>query len=104
VVALRVDEDLRLQAKPPERLRVDDAIAVALERRPQPALLLGEIAPARVVRADGERRQPALLVLPHEALEGIGNLTGELRHPEASVVAEAAGARRPRGTSLVRVR
>ena len=34
VVALRVDEDLRLPLQPPERLRVDEAVAVALERRP----------------------------------------------------------------------
>jgi hypothetical protein len=90
VVALRVDEDLRLQPQPAERLRVDDAVPVALERRPQPAFLLGQVSPARVVRAHGERRQPAFLVLPNEALEGIGDPTGELRRHEASVVAEAA--------------
>ena len=33
VVALGVDEDLRLPLQPPERLRVDEAVAVALERR-----------------------------------------------------------------------
>jgi hypothetical protein len=81
VVALGIDEDLRLEAQPAERLRVDDAVAVALERRAQPALLLGEVAAARLVRADGERGQPALLVLPHEPGEGIGNTTGGLRHP-----------------------
>ena len=84
VVALRVDEDLRLVAKPAERLRVHDAVAVALERRPQPALLLGQVAPARLVGANGKRRQPLLLVLPHEAREGIGNQTGGLRHPHQS--------------------
>ena len=45
VVALGVDEDLRLVAEPAERLRVDDAVAVALERRAQPALLLGRLRP-----------------------------------------------------------
>ncbi len=40
VVALGIDEDLRLVAQTPERLRVDDAVAVALERRPQAAFLL----------------------------------------------------------------
>ncbi len=90
VVALGVDEYLRLQPQPAERLRVDDAVAVALERRPQAALLLGQIAPAGVVRAHRERREPALLVLPNEALEGIGNPTGELRRHGASVVAGAA--------------
>ena len=38
VVAGRVDEDLRLALQPPERLRVDDPVAVALERRPDAAL------------------------------------------------------------------
>ena len=33
VVALGVDEDLRLALQPPERLGVHDAVAVALERR-----------------------------------------------------------------------
>ena len=55
VVALGIDEHLRLEPQPPERLRVDDAVAVALERRPEPALLLREVAPARLVGADGER-------------------------------------------------
>src|SRR5882672_2435088 len=32
VVALVIDEDLRLVLQPPERRRMDDAIAVALER------------------------------------------------------------------------
>ncbi len=40
VVALRRDEDLRLVLEAPERLGVDDAVAVALERRAQRALLL----------------------------------------------------------------
>ena len=46
VVAGGVDEDLRLALQPPERLRVDDPVAVALERRPDPALLLAQ--PSRV--------------------------------------------------------
>src|SRR4029079_5046539 len=82
VVALGVDEDLRLVAQPPERLGVDDPVAVALERRPEPAFRFGQVASARLVRPDGERRQPPLLVLPHEPCEGIGNPTGELRHPD----------------------
>src|SRR5438105_8454409 len=89
VIAFRVDEDLRLVSKPPERLGVDDPVAVALERRSQPAFVFGVSAATGLVRADGERRQPALLVLSHEALEGIGNATGYFRHPTASV------ARRP---------
>jgi hypothetical protein len=102
VVAFRVDEHLRLQPQAPEGLRVDDAVAVALERRPQPAFLLGKVAPARLVRAHGERRQPTLLVLAHEAREGISNLTGKLRHPGSSVVAAAEGARRPLETWYTR--
>ena len=47
VVALRVDEDLRLALQAPERLRVDEPVAVALERRPHAARLLG--------RGDGPR-------------------------------------------------
>ena len=76
MVSLRVDEDLRLQAQPAERLRVHDAVAVALEGRPQAAFLFRQVASAGLVRANRERGQPALLVLPHEAREGIGNLTG----------------------------
>ena len=85
MVALRIDEDLRLEAQAAERLRVDDPVAVALERRPQPALLLGQVASPRLVGADGERRQPALLVLAHAAGEGVGNFPGKLGHLRASL-------------------
>ena len=34
VVALRREEDLRLVLQPPERFRMDDAVAVVLKRRP----------------------------------------------------------------------
>ena len=40
VVAGGVDEDLRLPLEAPERLRVDDPVAVALKRRPDPARVL----------------------------------------------------------------
>jgi hypothetical protein len=40
VVAARVDEDLGLVPEAAERLAVDDAVAIALERGPQAALLL----------------------------------------------------------------
>jgi hypothetical protein len=40
VVALVMDEDLRLVLEPPERVGVDDAVAVALERRAQRVLRL----------------------------------------------------------------
>ena len=48
VVALGGDEDLRLVLQPPERLGVDDAIAVALERRPKRAVRLLDPPPRRV--------------------------------------------------------
>ena len=57
VVACRVDEDLRLSLQAAERLRVDDAVAVALKRRADAALLLGALAAAALVRAHGEGRQ-----------------------------------------------
>ena len=37
-------------------------------------------AAARLVRAHGERREPVLLVLANARLEGVGDLSGELRH------------------------
>ena len=80
VVAGGVDEDLRLVHQPPERLRVDDPVAVALERRPQQARLLLARAPARLVRAHRERREPPLLVLANARLEGVRSPSGELRH------------------------
>ena len=46
MVAGRVDEDLRLALQPAKRLRVEDAIAVTLERRPHAALVLLARAPA----------------------------------------------------------
>ena len=46
VVALVVDEDLRLVLEAAERRAVDDAVAVALERQPERMLGLGVDAPA----------------------------------------------------------
>ena len=80
VVAGGVDEDLRLVHQPPERLGVHDPVAVALERRAQQARLLLARAPARLVGAHGERREPPLLVLANARLEGIRSPSGELRH------------------------
>ena len=56
VVAGGVDEDLRLALQAAERLRVQDAVAVALERRAHAALVLGALPPARLVErtASGE--------------------------------------------------
>ena len=80
MVALGIDEDLRLQPQTAERLRVDDPVAVALERRPKPALVLREVAPTRLVGAHGERRQPPFLMLTHERFEGVSSASGGLRH------------------------
>ena len=55
VVALGVDEDLRLPLQPPERLRVDDAVAIALELGANLARILGKLAPTGLERTDGER-------------------------------------------------
>jgi hypothetical protein len=80
VVACRVDEDLGLAFEPAERLRVEDAVAVVLERRAQAAfVLLAEPSP-RLVRLHGERREPALLVLAHLRLEGAGDRSRNFRH------------------------
>ena len=57
MIALGIDEDLRLVPQPAERLRVDDPVAVALERRAQTAFLFGVRAAAALVGADGERRR-----------------------------------------------
>ena len=62
VVALRRDEDLRLVLQPPERLRVDDPVAVALEGRPVVRIGLG-LVPHGGVRAGRERREALLLPL-----------------------------------------
>src|SRR5213079_1637426 len=100
VVALGVDEHLRLVTQAAEGLRVDHPVAVALERRAQAALLLGVLAPAALVRPHGERRQPALLVLPHEAFEVVCDSPGELGHPRASVARRPAAAQSPDQTMI----
>src|SRR5215204_3900497 len=89
MVADGVDEDLRLSLQPPERLGVDDAVAIALERRPQIALLLRPEPPARLVRARGQRRQPLLLLLADACLERLPDRAGGGH--QASVLCVAAG-------------
>ena len=56
VVALGRDEDLRLVLEAPEGLRVDDPVAIALERRPVVRVRLLDVAP-RGIRARGKRGQ-----------------------------------------------
>ena len=48
VVAGRGEEDLRLVLQPPERLAVDDAVAIVLKRRPHIVFGLGTQTAARV--------------------------------------------------------
>ena len=62
VVALGRHEDLRLVLEAAEGLGVHDPVAVALQRRAQPAVLLGPRAPCRP-RARGQRREPRVLEL-----------------------------------------
>jgi hypothetical protein len=81
MVALRVDEDLRLVLEPAEALRVDDAVAVALERGAQAALVfLVVLATGGLVGADGERGQPRILVLANASGEGVRNRSRDLGH------------------------
>src|SRR5262249_29897530 len=80
VVAGRVDEDLRLTLEAAERLRVEDAVPVALERCPEPAVVFLAQTAARLVRAHGERGDPPLFVPAHLRLEGAGHISGYFRH------------------------
>ncbi len=61
VVAARRDEHLCLVRQAPERLAVDDAVAVALKRRAQRTVLLG-VRTQRGIGARGERRKQLLLI------------------------------------------
>ena len=64
VVALGRDEHLRLVLQAPEGLAVHDPVAIALQRRAQRAVGLGD-GPRGRIGARGERRQ--VLVLPRTA-------------------------------------
>jgi len=88
VVTGRVDEDLGLPLQPAERLRVEDPVAVPLERRPDEALLLLALASASLVRPNGERRESARFQLAHPRGKGVGDSPGKLRH-RAKVAAAA---------------
>ena len=97
VVAAGRDEHLSLVLETPEGLRVDDAVAIALERRSQPALLLRLRAPARLVRAHREGRQRLLLEGANTALEALGDRSSELGHLRLSVAAQPPGGAVPSG-------
>ena len=85
VVAGGVDEDLRLALQAAERLRVDDPVAVALERRPHRRFLLRPQAAARLVRAHRERREPGLLELPDARCERLGHGLRHRLQPKPSI-------------------
>ena len=61
---IAVAEELNF-TKAAKRLRMENAVAVTLERRAQAAVVLLSKASARVVRPHGERRQPALFTIAH---------------------------------------
>ena len=71
VVAGRVDEDLRLVHQAPERLGVDDPVAVALERRPQARLRPRRARPRVSYERTASGESHALLVLANARLEGV---------------------------------
>ena len=78
VVALRRDEHLGLVLQPPERLGVDDPVAVALEGGAMVRVRLGLLAHGRI-RARRERRQRLL-----ESLDPVPERSsGELGHRRA---------------------
>ena len=60
MIAFVLDEDLCLVLEATERLAMDDAVAVALETRPESVLPLMVEPPARCVRIDCIGRAPAL--------------------------------------------
>src|SRR5438874_3956596 len=80
VVAAGVDEDLGLVLETAERLGVHDPVAVALEGRSQPTIVLGVDATTRLVRADRERREPGLFLLSDPRCEGVCNSPCKLGH------------------------
>ena len=74
VIALGRDEDLGLVLEPPERLAVHDAIAVALERRAERALLgLGTEAPLARGRAHRQRPEQHVLGRGETGQETVGD-------------------------------
>src|SRR5204863_3464912 len=78
----RIDEDLRLVLEAAERLRVDDAVAVTLERRPETAFVAVVVVDpsTRLVAAHRERREPRFLLVSDPRRKGVRNSPGELGH------------------------
>src|SRR5207244_8601741 len=98
VVAGGIDEDLRLALQAAKRLRVENPVAVTLERRAQPAVVLVAEPAASVVRAHGERREPLVLELADSRFVRVRDSSRDLRHrhpaywPWRSSQVSAAGA------------
>ena len=61
VIALRGEKHLRLVGEPPEALGVQDAVAIALEARPEGVRLLGNAPSERVARERRVRGKPLAL-------------------------------------------
>ena len=96
VVALGRDEHLRLVLEAPERLRVHDPVAVALERRAVVRVGLRLLAHGRV-RAHGERREP----LVFERLDPLPErCPGQLRHPALDSGTSLGGRREGGGADV----
>src|SRR5258705_12991664 len=64
------EEDLGLVLQPPERLAVDDAVAIVLVRRPDIVFALGLQAALRVGALGGLRRQRLALALLEPLTDG----------------------------------
>ena len=68
VVALGVDEDLRLVLQAAERLGVEDPVTVTLEGGPELVRWLGLDPATRRLGAHGRRREALLFSLPRDAV------------------------------------
>jgi hypothetical protein len=95
MVALRGHEDLGLVLEPPERLRVHDPVAIALERRPHRALgLLAQ--PLGGIGPRGQRRQLGLVDEHHPILTARAATPGpkaQIPYEECAICACAAAMR-----------
>ena len=61
---------------------MQDPVAVALKRRADAALVLRTLAPASLVRANGERREGMLFQVTRARGEGVANFPGQFGHPD----------------------
>ena len=88
VIAGGCEEHLRLVLQPPERLAVNDPIAIVLKRRAHIVFGLGAQAAARLRALRGLRRQHlplALLELLHGWLDNVWSSRSSCRAPAAHV-------------------